>query len=150
MRIRVEIIEGLDEPSCIIQTSIINNQLTKVIEYLKSADTSISGFITGYDIDREKTIILKPEDIFMVCVEAKKVYIYTENRKYISKKRLCELENMLGNSFLRISKNVIINVNTMDNIEASFGGVLMLTLKNGCKEYITRKYLPDLKKCLGI
>lgn len=150
MKIRVEIVEGVNEPCCIIQTPALSNQLHKLIDYIKKLDSSASEFVVGYDVDKEKTIILKPEDIFMLCVENKKVSIYTEHNKYLAKKRLCELETLLGNSFLRISKNTIVNVNTMDNIEASFGGILVLTLKNGCKEYISRKYLPNLKECLGI
>ena len=51
----------------------------------------------------------------------------------------------MGNSFFRISKGALVNVNSPDIIEASFGGVFMLTLKNGCKEYISKKYLPELK-----
>ena len=31
-----------------------------------------------------------------------------------------------------------------------FGGIMLLVLKNGCKDYISRKYLPAFKKYLGI
>ncbi|RKJ31015.1 LytTR family transcriptional regulator, partial [bacterium 1XD42-8] len=32
----------------------------------------------------------------------------------------------------------------------SFGGMMCLVMKNGCKDYVSRKYLPDLKRYLGI
>ena len=38
----------------------------------------------------------------------------------------------------------------MDSIEGGFSGTLLLTLKNGCKDYVSRKYLPGFKKYLGL
>ena len=150
MKIKVEIMEEMDESCCILQVPYLNEQVDKIVDYIKKLNTLHTEFIIGYDLEREKTIILKPEDIFMINVEDKKSYIYVSNNKYLSKKRLCELENLLGDSFLRISKRTLVNINALDNIEASFGGIFLLTLKNGCKEYISKKYLPEFKRYLGI
>lgn len=150
MKIKVEIVEEMDESCCILQVPYLNEQVDKIVDYIKKLNTLHTEFIIGYDLEREKTIILKPEDIFMINVEDKKSYIYVSNNKYLSKKRLCELENLLGDSFLRISKRTLVNINALDNIEASFGGIFLLTLKNGCKEYISKKYLPEFKRYLGI
>ena len=150
MNVIIEIIYGLEEPSCIIQTSSITEEIANITEFVRNVDLSVARFVSGYDCESEKTMILKPTEIFSVCVEDKKTYLYLKHKKLNSKKRLCELEDELGNSFIRISKSVIVNVNAIDNIEASFGGAFLLTLKNGQEEYISRKYLPELKKCLGL
>lgn len=150
MKIKVEIVEDIGEMCCTIKTSSLNDDVNKIVNYIKKLDKYSTEYIIGLDLEKEKTIILRPEDIYIISVEDKKTYIYTKNKKYISKKRLCELENVFGNSFFRISKSTLVSVDAMDNIEASFGGIFVLTLKNGCKEYISRKYLPELKKYLGI
>ena len=37
-----------------------------------------------------------------------------------------------------------------DYVESTLGGLLLLVLKNGCKECISRKYLPAFKQYLGL
>lgn len=152
MKIKVEISEEIYETCCIIKTSSLNDQVNKIVNYIKTLDSNSNdaNFVIGYDLDKEKTIIIKSDDIIKITVEDKKTYIFLDGKKYLSKKRLCELENSLGHPFFRVSKKALVNVNAMDNIEASFGGLFLLTLKNGSKEYISKKYLPVLKKYLGM
>lgn len=38
----------------------------------------------------------------------------------------------------------------LDYVESTLGGLMLLVLKNGCKECISRKYLPAFKKYLGL
>ena len=82
-------------------------------------------------------------------VESEKVVIYDKNSNYKCGRRLYELEGQLGSGFLRISKSVLVNLRYLESIEPSFSGMLVV-LKNGCKDYVSRKYLPNLKKYLGI
>ena len=70
--------------------------------------------------------------------------------KYRSRKRLYELEKQLGKQFMQISKSTLVNLSYLDSIEAGFNGTLLLKLKNGCKDYVSRKYLPEFKKYLGL
>ena len=65
-------------------------------------------------------------------------------------KRLYETEEILGRGFLRISKSAIVNLRCLDSVEPSMSGMMLLKLKNGMKDYVSRKYLPSLKNYLGI
>lgn len=38
----------------------------------------------------------------------------------------------------------------IQRVESSFSGTLLLKLKNGCKENVSRTYLPEFKKYLGL
>ncbi len=75
MKIRIEIVERAEEPSCVIQTPALNDRIYKLMDYIKKLDAQVSDFVTAYDGEREKTVILKPEELFMICIESKKVYI---------------------------------------------------------------------------
>ena len=57
---------------------------------------------------------------------------------------------LLGRGFMQISKQTIINLSYIKSVEAGFSGTLLLKLKNGLSDYVSRKYLPELKKYLGI
>ena len=38
----------------------------------------------------------------------------------------------------------------MDYVEPTLGGLMLLVLKNGCRDHISRKYLPAFKQYLGL
>lgn len=100
--------------------------------------------------DNERFVALRPDEIFMVRVEGERTAVYSRNNVFRWNKRLYEAEAFLGSDFMRISKSTIVNLHHLDYAEASLGGLMLLVLKNGCKDYVSRKYLPDFKKHLGI
>ncbi len=51
---------------------------------------------------------------------------------------------------MKISKSTIINLNQVNSVKPSFNGMISLLLKNSCKDYISRKYIPSFKKYLGL
>ena len=57
---------------------------------------------------------------------------------------------MLSKDFMRISKSIIVNLQKIKNVEAVFSGMLLLHMKNGSKEYVSRTYLPKMKEFLGL
>ena len=60
------------------------------------------------------------------------------------------LLSLLGKDFMQISKSAVINLKQIDFVEPSFSGMMKLFLKNKQSEYISRKYLSEFKKYLGL
>ena len=52
--------------------------------------------------------------------------------------------------FMRISKSIIVNLCKIESVEVVFNGMLLLRMKNGTNEYVSRTYLPHMKEYLGI
>ena len=144
MNVEIKLVEGLEDPYAVIYTETISEEIHNIVSFLEAK----KGVITAVSEDR--TIVLREEEIYLIRIENKETVIYCKKRQYISKKRLCELEKNLKHGFMKISKTTLINLNYLDSIEASFGGMMLLIMKNGCKDYVSRKYLPDLKKYLGL
>ena len=86
----------------------------------------------------------------MVRVENEKTQVFTRDGQYDSGKRLYELEAALGSDFLRINKSTLVNLRQLDYVEPTLGGLMLLVLKNGCRDHISRKYLPAFKQYLGL
>ena len=86
----------------------------------------------------------------MVRVENEKTLVYTKDGQYACGKRLYELETALGGGFLRINKSTLVNLEQLDYVEPTLGGLMLLVLKNGCRDHISRKYLPAFKRYLGL
>lgn len=144
MNAQIKIISGLEEPYVEIYTSDITDDIQNLLSLIKAS----SNIVTAQQ--DERTIVLKEHDIYMIRIENEKTIIYCKEKKYYSKKRLYELENILKHSFMKISKTTLVNLQYIDGVEASFGGTMLLILKNGCKDYVSRKYLPGFKEYLGL
>ena len=144
MKVEIKLIEGLEESYAVIYTELIDEGIQNIVSIIGNS----TGVVTAFN--NERIILLKESDIYVIRVEDKKTVIYCKDKQYISKKRLCELEKTLKSSSMKISKTTLINLKYIEGIEAAFGGMMLLIMKNGVKDYVSRRYLPDLKKYLGI
>lgn len=145
MKVSVELAPEYREPYAIIYTDKVTDEIQRMMDVFGSNTSPITALQDENDI-----IILQPEEIYMVRVEDGDTIIYGKSKKYRSRKRLYELGQQLGTKFMQISKSTLINLSYMDSVEAGFSGTLLLKLKNGCKDYVSRKYLPEFKKYLGL
>jgi DNA-binding LytR/AlgR family response regulator len=144
MKVSVEITPGVKEPYAVIYTAQVTEEIQRTIDLLGTGDTPVTAY------HEEKLIILQPEDIFMVRVEDGDTILYGAKQKFRSRKRLYELSIQLGKQFMQISKSTLVNLSYLDSVEPGFGGTMLLKLKNGCKDYVSRKYLPAFKNYLGL
>jgi len=146
MNVKVELTSNIQEPCTVIYTNKITEEITDLLRLIENQNQK--DFIILQQ--EERYIVVKLQDIYMVRLEEKLVIIYGKSEKYYSKLRLYEVEEQLGSDFMQISKTTLINRKQIESVEPSFSGTMYLKLKNQSKDYISRKYLPDFKKYLGI
>lgn len=144
MKVSIEVSAQYEEPYAVIYTNEVTDEIQRAINVLNEKEAPVTAWLG------EKIVILQPKDIYMVRIEDGDAVIYGETEKYYSRKRLYELAEQLGRKFMQISKSTLVNLSYLDNLEAGFGGSLLLKLKNGCRDYVSRKYLPDFKKYFGL
>ena len=145
MKVSIDISPEYKEPFAVIHTDKVTGDIQRMIDIFSSSETPVTALMNEEDI-----IVLQPREIYMVRVEDGDTIIYGQKLRFRSKKRLYALSSQLGKQFMQISKTTLINLSYMDSIEPGFSGTLLLKLKNGCKDYVSRKYLPEFKKYLGI
>ena len=144
MKVKIEISEEYDPAYAVIYTKAVTEEIQKVSDLLQQDN----GPVTAYSEDR--LVVLQPEEIYMVRVEDETTVIYSKENKYKYRKRLKEIYAQVGDGFMQISKSTVINLKYLDSMEAGFGGTMVLKLKNGCKDYVSRFYLKALKQYLGL
>ena len=144
MKVNVIISPEVHEAYAEIHTDKMTEDIGRIVDMLSTEAVPVTARAG------EELVVLKPEDIYMVRVENGDTVIYGEKRSFRSPRRLYELASQLGNKFMQISKSTLINLSYMDSIEPGFSGTLLLKLKNGSKDYVSRKYLSEFKKYLGL
>ena len=146
MKVNLFVSKDIEESYADIHTNELSDNISKAISILESEDVNdMLAVKKGSDI-----ALLESSDIYMFRVEEKQVKVYTENDEYVIKKPLYQVEDSMGNDFLRISKTTIVNFKKIERVAPSLRGMMFVQLKNGLKDNISRKYLPDFKQALNL
>ena len=146
MKVNLFVSKDIEEPHTDIHTNELTDNITKALSILESDDSNdMLAVKKGSDI-----ALLEFGDVFMLRVEDKQVKVYTENNQYLIKKPLYQVEENLNSDFVRISKTTIVNLRKIERVAPSLKGMMFIQLKNGLKDNISRKYLPDFKNALDL
>lgn len=146
MKVNLFVSRDIEEPYADIHTNELTDNVTKAISILESDESNeMLAVKKGSDI-----ALLEFSDVFMFRVEDKQVKVYTDNSEYLIKKPLYQVEETLTSDFVRISKTTIVNLKKIERVAPSLKGMMFIQLKNGLKDNISRKYLPDFKNALDL
>ena len=123
----------------------INNEVLQIVEKLKKSETVLLG-----SKDSEMFQI-ELKDIYYIESVDNKTYICMQKNVFESKLKLYEIEELIRNTKLfRCSKAMILNLAKMRSVSASVNGRFEAKLLNGESVIISRQYVPNLKKLLGM
>ena len=145
MKVNIDISAEYKEPYAVIHTDEVTDEIKRIVDLFSSNETPVTALQ-----NEDEIVVLKPQEIYMVRIEGGDTVIYGEKQKYRSRKRLYELADVLGKQFMQISKTTLINLSYIDSIEPGFSGTMLMKMKNGNKDYVSRKYLPEFKNYLGL
>lgn len=148
MKVKVELNKDQDLPLAVIYTDKMTEEVERAVAFLESSASS--GPLIAQQEEEDRLVIIKLSDVILVRVEGGDTVIYTGKGKYFSRKRLYEVYQQLGQDFMQISKQAVVNLTCLESVEASFNGTMFLRLEHGLSDYISRKYLPAFKQYLGL
>ena len=144
MKVHLEQVKSKEEEEAIIKAVSVTDEITGAIELLEGES---KGIAVSQD---DKVFIIKVSAIYYIESVDKKTFVYTKNACYDCKYRLYELETMLGGYFMRCSKSMIINLKKVRNVKSQLSGRIDATLINDETVVISRGYVKEVKRRLGI
>ena len=141
MKIQIDIDSKYEESAIIIQANEWTDEMEEIVQLIQKKQPK-----RLVAVQEDRSILLKPEDLDYVFASNRKVFAMVRGEQMELKLKLYEIEEMLkGRGFIRFSKSVVGNVNLIDRFELSFNGNLCVYFKSGSKEYVSRKYVHELK-----
>lgn len=144
MKINIDIHQKYDETSVTIHAKEWTKELEELVKKLDHQETKR---IIG--VEEDKSILLSPSEIDYIFAENRKVYASINQQSIELTMKLYEAEELLAShGFCRLSKSAIGNLNRITHFELAFNGNLCVYFRSGSKEYVTRKYVHDLKRKL--
>lgn len=145
MKIIIEENNPGEEDQIIIRCSELNENLLKIISELKMSQKKIAGMKDG------NIIMIDPGNVYYFEGVDNKVFLYCKQNVYETKLKLYEIEEEYKNTnYFRASKSIILNLAKIRSVSPAYSGRFEALLINGEKVVISRQYVPELKKKLGL
>ena len=146
MQIEIKIDPDCREPKLVLVTDKITDEVNEILKKLSVDSPKV---ITGFREDVAE--IIDPANIYRFYASNGKVYATTTQGDFTLRIRLYEIEeNLKLPGFVRISNSEMINLKKVKNFDLSFTGTICVTLLDGTTTYVSRRYVPRIKKLLGI
>lgn len=145
MKVTIDKNESYFDSEIIVKCKEIDDVLQDIISYIGIADKNMIGEVDG------EMFFIPLNSIFYFESVDKIVYIYTDKQVYKSSAKLYILEEQLVDTyFARVSKTTILNLKKLNSIKAAKNAKIEGVLVNDEKILISRQYVVEIKKRLGV
>ena len=145
MKITIDKNEAYREPEVLIKCAEVNGEIQEIISCVSVIGKNLAG-----EIDGETFFIPLGEIFYFESVEGS-IFFYTDKQVYKCQARLYNLEEGLSDTyFVRVSKTSIVNLRKLKSIKREKNARLLGTLANGEKIIISRGYVNDIRRKLGV
>ena len=144
---KVTIVEdpNINETEISIVCTKMTDELNNILANIAAAELTFTGK------KGKETFFVPIKDIFYFESVDGSVFFYTENETYEATTKLYKIEENLKNvRFSRISKTTIANLDKLVSIRRVEGSRLVATLVNKEKLVVSRQYVSQIKKKLGV
>lgn len=144
MKVNIEIVDSPDKECAHIKVVDISDNITKAIDLLEHNVRSIIVY------KKHQAYVCDISKIYYIESVDNKCFLYTKSEVYETKHKLYELEEKLDTNFMRCSKSMICNTKKIRCVKTDYNARMNATLLNNEVIVISRSYVKDLKKRLGM
>ncbi|MCT6826796.1 LytTR family DNA-binding domain-containing protein [Bombilactobacillus mellifer] len=137
-----------DEIRVEVKSAEQDSTINKLLAYISKFDKQERSLLPIKTNDRIVTI--KMNTLIKIEVQATSLTYYTTAEVLKTTGRLYQVLEVLNDNFVQVSRHAIINLNYLESIENGFAGNMIVRLANNLKTDVSRKYLPELEKELGL
>lgn len=146
MQLEIKLDPAYPEPKVVLLTAAMTDEVNQIVSRLSDQTPQI---LSG--IRQEKLEVIDQNDLIRIYASAGKVFAVTSKGEYTLRLRLYELEQRLDPSrFVRISNSEIVNIRKVASFDLRYTGTICVALQNGTVTYASRRYVPQIKKLLGV
>lgn len=145
MNIEIKIDSGYEIPKVIILTDKMSEEVSELVRRISEKAPQV---IAGFREDIMK--ILEQQEITRIYSYGGKVFAVADDGEYTLRSRLYEVEERLGEDFVRISNSEIINLRKTESFDLSISGTICVRLKGGTTAYASRRHLCPLHSADGV
>lgn len=141
MKLTIEQELSRQEPEIIIKCGLMDDRLKRLVEQIKLYSFSLSAKKDG--MLRQVPL----EEIYYFESVDNRTFLYRRDEVLDCEAKLYELEERLRETtFVRVSKNCILNTAVVSGVRAQLNGRLEAVLENGERLAVSKHYVRDFRE----
>ena len=137
-----------DEIEVEVRASDENGAVKRLINYVNKFGKRDRNLLPVKTSDRIVTV--KRDELIKVEVQGTRITYYTVSEVVKTTGRLYQILENLNDDFVQVSRHSVINLNYLESLESGFAGNMVAILAEGLKTDVSRRYLSDLERELGL
>jgi len=137
-----------DEIEVEVRASDENGAVKRLINYVNKFGKRDRNLLPVKTSDRIVTV--KRDELIKVEVQGTRLTYYTVSEVVKTTGRLYQILENLNDDFVQVSRHSVINLNYLESLESGFAGNMVAILAEGLKTDVSRRYLSDLERELGL
>lgn len=98
----------------------------------------------------ERIVTIKRDELIKIEIQKTSLTFYTVDETVETTGRLYQVLENLNEDFVQVSRHSVINLNYLESLESGFARNMVAILAEGLKTDVSRRYLPDLERELGL
>lgn len=140
MKVEFRRVPGAGEIRVVVEADACTAEVEALLDRLKAPER-----IAAYGERGE--ILLEMHEIIRVYTQQRRVLVDSDRGSFTLRSRLYELEEKLDAAeFVRISNSEIVNRRRILHLDFSLTGTIRLSLKGGIETYVSRRYVPRIRR----
>lgn len=144
MRLRIELNAEIETEEVVIFAREKCDLIDEIEALMRAREEEMYGY-------RERECFkLSAADVLAFTVEGGRVFAVTESGKYLVRERIYELEEKYPELMIKINQSTIVNTSKIVKFDASISGALLVVLKGGFCDYVSRRQLKHVRQRMGI
>lgn len=148
MKVKIEIVEGLEEEEAVIRCRELNDSVISLQNYLSKQNNGKRCLLLS---DGGTDFFIPMAVIYFIETEGRELRAHTADRIFFCSYKLYELEEMLPGSFMRISKSTIANLDHIYSITRNLTASSMVEFQGSSKKtMVSRGYYKLLLERLHV
>lgn len=133
----------------VVATVHKRSALTDELEELVLGSDARVDSLAAYSDDEIR--LLNIQEIECVTVMEGKTYAITsDGKKYLLRKRLYEIEDILPGDYIRINKSSVANRKAIIKFAVTIAGGVDAVFKCGYRDYVSRRCFAEIKRRYGL
>jgi DNA-binding LytR/AlgR family response regulator len=116
----------------------------RIEELIRESDVSLVAYCG------DEIVTLSASEVECFFMESGKLYAMAKGKKFLLKQRLYAIEEITGSDFLKMNQSCIVNVNAIERFETKLGGALMVKMRCGYVDYVSRRQMKTVKNKIGM
>lgn len=138
MKVKIDIVEGLEEEEVVIRCAELNDFCIGLQNYLSKQNNGKRCLLLT---DGGTDFFIPMEEIYFFETEGREIRAHTADRIFFCGHKLYELEELLPGCFMRVSKSTIVNLDYIHSITRNLTSSSMVEFRGSRKKaLVSRSY----------